>query len=175
MLASPPNWYEVAKQLRDQAEALRSRDTSLMIFTDSKGQRTTRSYYNRGVFLMAGFSLENIIKAFLIYEHPQHIKHGHLAKDIRTHNLGKLWAMSSHVPYKNRFAGTVELLADGLETWARYPCGLSHDRAIYEHPMTPKLWGSYLSLFAACSKWLESLLSKGWSDVNGEKHYMQYL
>jgi len=143
-------------------------------FVNSDGVSTTRSNVNRGVFLLAGLSLENLLKAYLVYEDPQLIANGALAKKLRTHSLTHLWATSKRVPYKKRFASVAATLEDGLDSWARYPCGLTHQKQITELVMTDVLWGRYESMFAACGSRLEKLLSKGWVTHRGERHYMRY-
>ncbi|WP_445146260.1 hypothetical protein [Dyella sp. Tek66A03] len=174
MDAAPPSWYEVAKALNAQARTLQKSRGVVIHFTDRHGNARSRYEANRGVFLLAGFSIENILKAFLIYEDPALIADGQISRKIRTHALSKLWEASSFVPYKRRYGPTVASLEDGLESWARYPCGLNHERNAVEGVMTDKLWAAYLSVFSACSKRLERLLSKGWVDHNGEFYSMSF-
>ena len=172
--ASPPSWYEVAKLLREQAEILHANKSTLIAFTDHRGKTTSRHTTNRGVFLLAGFSLENLLKAFLVYEDPHLIANGALAKKLKTHSLSTLWLASQLVPYKKRYAATAATLQDGLESWARYPCGLTHQKVIHELVMTEPLWENYKSMFSACGRRLEKLLTKGWVTHRGERHHMRY-
>lgn len=174
LLASPPSWYEVALLLREQASLLRRGRGGITTFVDQNGVATTRSNVNRGVFLLAGLSLENLIKAYLVYEEPNLIANGALAKKLRTHSLTRLWAASTRVPYKKRFAPIAATLEDGLDSWARYPCGLTHRKKISELVMTDALWERYEAMFSACSTRLEKLLSKGWVTTRGERYYMRY-
>lgn len=172
--ASPPSWYEVAKLLREQAEILHADKSTLIAFTNQRGETTSRQATNRGVFLLAGFSLENLLKAFLVYEEPNLIANGALAKKLKTHSLSTLWLASRFVPYKRRFAATAAMLEDGLESWARYPCGLTHQKIVCELVMTEPLWENYKTMFSACSRRLEKLLTKGWVTHRGERHHMRY-
>lgn len=174
LVASPPGWYEVAKGLNEQAAVLYRDQSTLIQFTNHKGVTHSRYGTNRGVFLLAGFSVENLLKAFLIYENPAYISRGMLANQLRTHQLTKLWQTSRFVPYKNRYIGTVAALEDGLESWARYPCGLTYNGKSFENEMTEKLWSSYNGMFASCSKRLEHLLTKGFETSSGERNYMHY-
>lgn len=172
--ASPPSWYEVAKLLNEQATVLHRDKSTLIQRTDQNGTSCTRFGTNRGVFLLAGFSVENIIKAFLIYENPTYIAHGKLSAQLRTHRLSKLWEASSYVPYKRRYASVVATLEDGLESWARYPCGLTQERAAFELVMTDAIWQSYNVMFLACGRRLERLLSKGFKGPDGHQSFMRY-
>lgn len=172
--ASPPSWYEVAKLLREQAEILHADKSSQIAFVNQNGETISRQATNRGVLLLAGFSLENLLKAFLVYEQPHLIANGALAKKLRTHSLSTLWLASQLVPYKKRYAATAATLEDGLESWARYPCGLTHQKVIRELVMTEPLWENYKSMFSACSRRLEALLTKGWVTHRGERYYMRY-
>ena len=115
-----------------------------------------------------------MLKAFAIYEHPEYVAHGKLSKELRTHQLGKLWKASKFVPYKMRFTPVVSALEDGLESWARYPCGLTHDRQVFELSMTEQLWEGYSRMFTACGQRLEKLLTKGWTNASGERARMEY-
>jgi hypothetical protein len=172
--ASPPSWYEVAKSLHEQAVRLREDDGTLVHFVDRRGHVTTRRNSNRAVFLLAGFATENMIKAFLIYEHPQYVSSGALSRTLRSHQLANLWNSSACVPYKARYAKTVASLQDGLESWARYPCGLTSQQPFFEQEMTAQLWGSYGSMFSACGRRLERLLTAGWLDADGDRCFMRY-
>lgn len=172
--ASPPSWYEVAKLLREQAEILYANQNTMLHFTDHQGKTKSRSATNRGVFLLAGFSIENLLKAFIVYEKPNLIANGALGKSLRTHSLSTLWQQSAHVPYKKRFTKTACILEEGLESWARYPCGLTHQTLVNELVMTRSLWSNYNAIFTACSRRLEALLTRGWINHRGERHFMRY-
>lgn len=174
LTASPPHWFEIAKDLRDQAHALHGMSIGRTLYTSHTGASTLRERTNRGVFLLAGFSIENILKSYLIFEDPSLVANGMLSKRIRTHRLSALRDMSRLVPYKNRYAAVLAAMEDGLESWARYPCGLTHTGSTYERVVTPELWLAYNSMFNAYQKRLESLLTKVWRAPSGGEYRMRY-
>ena len=88
--AHPLNWYEVAKLMHENAQALHGMPQGTVTYND--GVKTiTRPTSNRSVFLLAAFALENLIKAYLIYENPNYIEGGKLANQLLNgHSLSKL-------------------------------------------------------------------------------------
>ena len=92
MSAHPHSWLLVADNLYEQ---------SILLYQQSGRSKTTqyngsgkviaeRDSTNRSTFLLAGFALENAIKAFLIYENPGWVSNGNLAKCLKTHRLASL-------------------------------------------------------------------------------------
>ena len=174
LIASPPHWLEIAKDLHDQAHALKRARIGETRFTNHKGVTIVRDRTNRGVFLLAGFALENLLKAYLIFENPAFVANGALAKRIRTHRLSTLRSMSRLVPYKNRYSSVLAAFEEGLESWARYPCGLTHQGPAYERAVTPKLWSNYNAMFETHRRRLENLLTKPWRAPSGGEYAMRY-
>jgi hypothetical protein len=174
LTASPPHWLEIAKDLNDQAQALKRLDLGVVQYTNSQGQTTIRPRTNRGVFLLAGFALENLLKSYLIFENPTYVANGVLAKVIRTHSLTRLRGMSRYAPYKNRYGAVLAAFEDGLESWARYPCGLTHQGRSYERMVTPELWAQYNRMFPIYRARLEKLLTKSWLAPSGGEFRMRY-
>lgn len=101
------------------------------------------------MILLAGFALENIIKAYLIYEHPEYVKGGFLSKKIQTHKLTNLVKGSSLIPYQSKGLNTLKYYEDGLESWARYPCGLNWAQTKEQRLLSEKDWKCYLWLMSA--------------------------
>lgn len=125
--AHPHSWLLVADNLYDQAKALYERFPNGST-TRREGDGTVVGRWpssNRSTFLLAGFSLENAIKAFLVYEHPQWVSNGVLARPLRSHDLVALSNQSSLIPWKTRGPAVLARFANGLESWARYPCALT--------------------------------------------------
>lgn len=111
---------------------------------------------------MAGFALKNIIKAYLIYEDPSLVENGFLSKKIQTHKLTKLVRDSALIPYKSQSQNTLKYFADGLESWARYPCALNWAQTKEQNLLTEKTWNNYLWLMKAYETRFKNLISKGW-------------
>jgi hypothetical protein len=117
---------------------------------------------SRSTFLLAGFALENAIKAFLVYEHPQWVSNGVLARPLRSHKLVALSQKSLIIPWQKRGPAILSRFEQGLESWARYPCALNATETEVEQNLSAALWSGYLGLMSAYGKSLMALLQEGW-------------
>lgn len=162
-IANPHSWFLVASGLHEQAKLLADSSSSTITRRNIvKSQEMTWNASNRTVILLAGFALENIIKAYLIYEHPGFVQNGFLSKKIQTHKLTKLAKESSLLPYQSQGSNTLKYYEDGLESWARYPCGLNWAQTKEQILLSDKVWKSYLWLMRAYESRFKKLMLKGW-------------
>lgn len=122
---------------------------------------------HKSIFLLAGFALENAIKAFLVYENPQWISNGRLCKNLKSHKLVSLQDQSQRVPYRNRQNLVLKAFEDGLESWARYPCSLTVEDTRDEDTLTLELWLQYSRLIRSYEKRLRELLEESWNGPHG--------
>tara|TARA_R110002124_G_scaffold44422_1_gene135453 strand:+ start:11195 stop:11800 length:606 start_codon:yes stop_codon:yes gene_type:complete len=122
---------------------------------------------HKSVFLLAGFALENAIKAFLVYENPHWISNGGLCKNLRSHNLVSLQSQSKFIPNRNRRNRVLQAFEDGLESWARYPCSLTAEGTRDEDSLTLELWLQYLRLIRSYEKRLRELMDEPWKGPHG--------
>lgn len=168
-MANPHSWLLTADNLHEQAVALRGQwGRSLITFNRLNVESITWDSVNKSVFLLGGFALENAIKAFLVYENPILISQGTLGRKLRSHSLTSLQKKSTLIPYKNRYLGVLQQFEDGLDSWARYPCGLTADTSKHEAKLQDELWAGYLRLMVAYRKRLRALLSsKLWHGPHG--------
>jgi hypothetical protein len=165
--AQPHEWLRVAGSLHCQAVRLRRQTSGLIIQSDGKGNELGRwNAENRSVFLLAGFALENAIKAFLVYENPSYISNGTLARTLRSHSLTKLAALSAEIPFKSR-TWVLRRFEAGLESWARYPCGVTATDPTDEDVLTERLWSGYLRVMRAYGRRLMELLGELWRGPHG--------
>lgn len=167
--ANPHSWLLTAENLHEQAVLLRKRrDGGVLIKSSADGRRRIWDRTNKTVFLLGGFALENAIKAFLVYENPEWISGGQLSRKLRSHNLTTLQDQSSTIPYKKKMRWVLAGFEEGLDTWARYPCGLTFARSQEEVAMEPRLWSGYERLMTAYIGRLQNLLSsKLWHGPHG--------
>ena len=172
--ASPLNWYEVAKLMHENAHVLHNSPQGLVTY--STGTKSiTRSISNRPVFLLAAFAMENLLKAFLVHQHPAYIENGRLSKELLNgHSLGKLQDKCKNVPSPKRTRHIFETLEVGVNSWARYPCSTSVERESAERAVTPQFWTEYNRVFALYSQRLEKLLSKKWVGAYGEIGWVEF-
>jgi len=122
---------------------------------------------NKATFLLCAFALENAIKAFLVYEHPDWVSDGYLHAEICSHKLAALSEKSVLIPYRNRDRWVLTAFEEGNESWMRYPCSrLASDLQI-EPQFRDKLWGSYLRVMRGYGSKLMQLLHRGWRGPHG--------
>ncbi|HTD73777.1 MAG TPA: hypothetical protein VK652_09630 [Steroidobacteraceae bacterium] len=129
---------------------------------------------SRSTFLLAGFALENAIKAFLVYENPHWVSNGALARPLRSHKLVALSQQSTLIPWQKRGPAILSRFEHGLESWARYPCALSATETEAEQNLPPALWASYLELMRAYGKALMALLKSGWIGPHGVSGHFEF-
>lgn len=162
-IANPHSWFLVASELHEQAQSLMDCASSNITRRNLvESQEITWNTSNRTVILLAGFALENIIKAYLVYEYPEFVQNGFLSKKIQTHKLTKLATESSLLPYKSQGANTLKYYENGLESWARYPCGLNWAQTKEQNLLSEKEWKNYLWLLRAYESRFKKLMLKGW-------------
>jgi len=162
-IANPHSWFLVASELHEQAKLLRDGTTSKISRRNFPCSTIkTWNSSNRTVILLAGFALENIIKAYLIYEHPNYVRNGLLSNNIKTHKLTKLAKGSSLLPYQSQGSNTLKYFEEGLESWARYPCGLNWAQTKEQNILSKKVWKNYLWLMRAYESRFRKLVLKGW-------------
>jgi hypothetical protein len=167
--ALPHSWFLVADNLFEESRALYSRAQrgSTRQLNAGGGVLGDWPNSNRSTFLLAGFALENAIKAFLVYENPQWISNGVLARSLKSHRLVELSKKSALIPWPKRGITVLSQFERGLDSWARYPCALSAAVTEREQNLTPELWGQYLQLMRAYGKALMDLLSREWTGPHG--------
>lgn len=172
--AHPHSWLLVADNLHAQAVALyggrgRSFTSRLGGTGVVQGQWDAT---NRSVFLLGGFAMENCIKGYLVYENPAWISNGRLSKQLRSHSLTALASKARNLPYPQRGQWVLQAFEEGLESWARYPCGLTSVVPGEEGILTERLWSGYLRLMRAYGRRLQSMLKRTWRGPHGfEGHF----
>lgn len=172
--AHPLNWYEVARLMHDNAHALHNMPQGVVSYKSDSGYITTPTS-NRSVFLLAAFALENLIKAFLIYENPHYIKDGRLSSHLLNgHSLSKLQRRCKKIPSPKRTLHVFETLEVGVNSWARYPCATAVGKESKERTVTPQFWEAYNHVFKLYCMRLEQLLSKKWKGPYGESDYCKF-
>jgi hypothetical protein len=172
--AHPMNWYEVAKLMHENANLLHNIPQRYIAYSDGV-ESTTRPTNNQSVFLLASFALENLIKAFLIYENPHYIAHGKLScKLLNGYSLTELQGKCKQIPSPKRTRYVFKILEAGINSWARYPCATSVEREAKERVVMAEFWASYNRVFNLYSKRFEQLLSKKWKGPYGWVGHVVY-
>lgn len=77
--ANPYQWLLSAESLHRQALALwRNKGNGQIAFTREGQPTLTWDFTNRSTYLLAAFAMENMLKSFLVYEHPEYVADGYL-------------------------------------------------------------------------------------------------
>lgn len=168
-VANPHSWLLTALNLHEQAVAVhRTSDRGALTQQNMRtGETISRPLSNKTAFLLGAFALENAIKGILVYENACWISNGRLSRNLRSHNLPALQQACRDIPYKNRYRWVLAEFAGGVESWARYPCGLLASDNAEEQLMTPRLWNRYERLMAAYIRALKAKLTAGWEGPHG--------
>jgi hypothetical protein len=168
--ANPHSWVLTAENLHEQANVLyRTRDRSSILTRLDASHRVIRQTrgVDKSIFLLCGFALENAIKAFLIYEHPEWVSNGRLSSRLKSHSLTALQEQASLVPYKKRYLWVLRAFENGLESWARYPCALTAAETREGEDLYEKYWDGYVRVMRAYGKRLTELFDQNWSGPHG--------
>jgi hypothetical protein len=167
-MANPHGWLITADNLFEQCVRLHAqKGRGYLQFSDKHGRRLRWDVVDRSMFLLGGFALENAIKAFLVYENPRFVEGGRLAKQLKSHRLVELKRLSSTIPMPKRSESVIAVFEGGIDTWSRYPCGLTAHQTDHQRWFTPELWQSYCGLMRRYGRKLQSHLEKGWSGPHG--------
>lgn len=170
--AAPHGWFLLAIELHEQAQVLFSQNKNIRWTLTTPIAQSQWSGANRASFLLSGFALENMIKAFLIYENPIWIANAQLAKQLKSHGLSELAKKSTMLPTPKGAKEILEIYQSGLTGWARYPCALRFEQEIEPHRLTAELWTRYTTLFDCYGRKMQSLLQTKWiGPHNGERVY----
>jgi hypothetical protein len=168
--ANPHSWLMMADNLHEQAtEIYRNRSrSSIMTRVNAQGKIVQRTRgIDKPVFLLCGFALENAIKAFLVSENPHWISNGRLSSRLKSHNLTGLQNQSKLIPRRKSSIRVLQEFESGLDSWFRYPCGLTIEKTLEERHLPDHLWDGYTKLMGAYWKKLILLLGKGWTGPHG--------
>lgn len=168
-LANPHSWVLVADNLHTQAVRLRNGASQGSMSLRNPDGETLADWpvENRAIFLLSGFALENMLKAFLVYQNPAYVANGRLAKKVQTHNLVKLSEQIKDIPWPIIGKPIIQEFQRGLTSWARYPCALYADQSEWEQILTERLWCRYKALMHAYGARMMKLLERGWSGPHG--------
>jgi hypothetical protein len=167
--AQPHAWYLVADSLHSQAVAIRSdAGRSYLIRRDTKmGIDSRWDWTDRTAFLLAGLALENLIKAYVVYENPSWISNGKLSGKLRTHKLVELAHLANSLPYRQKSMKTLQAFQEGIDSWARYPCALDVSRDSAQKVMSDKTWRGYRWLIRSYGKRMLRMLQVEWRGPHG--------
>jgi hypothetical protein len=166
--ANPHQWLLSADRLHVQAVELYDRRGRGKLTRVGFGVPTVSwDESNKVTFLLCAFALENAIKAFLVFEHPNSVSDGYLHDEICSHKLVTLSRKSTLIPYRNRDERVLAAFEEGNESWMRYPCSRRAGDVQVEPQLHDKLWSAYLRVMRGYGLKLMRLLRNGWRGPHG--------
>jgi len=163
--AVPHSWFLVADNLHEQAVNVRQREGLSKLTHYSDGEEQSQiDVSSRASFLLAGFAMENALKGLLVYSNPQWIENGKLNARLKSHSLEQLAVelIGTGLVDLSHILDSLKALEDGLESWARYPCGLNKGDTRPERPMTDALWSEYCNAMSELGGIYKQLLANYW-------------
>lgn len=167
----PSEWFLIADELQHSAIALfDTRNNSIMEQRNSVGETLfQKPTISRAYFLLAGFSLENLIKGLLITENSSLIKDGKIDKSISSgHNILNLAKKLNCITLTPIEIELLEILSEALPYWSRYPIPKTYNHLAEEVAVNNNIHNTYIELFEKLKRNLIELSSTDWTDPSGK-------
>lgn len=166
--ASPDNWLKYANELKQSALRLwEYRDDLILEFNIGSTRNIERPVISRSYMLLAGLSIENVLKAYIVAIAPSLINKGILDRKLQIHDLNKLSTHCNGVSFDENDIELMRVLSEAIPYWGRYPIPINFQQIKTEKIVDSNINSNYISLF---DKLFSSTLNKirgGWDAGNG--------
>ena len=149
-LGHPFEWIQYANELFDSSEILyKEKDNSLLTKVSSTGEVIIeKSGISRSYFLLIGFSVENLLKAYLISRNPNYLKEGKIDSSISSnHNLFELSKKLKTFVFSTQEIELLKTLSEGIPYWSRYPIPKRFENITKEKVLTENIRTVFNNLF----------------------------
>ena len=124
---NPNEWFEVSNELNASVEILLKNNGSTYFKTDTWNDIPVKKVMNsRAIFLLMGFTIENLIKGIIVFKKPENINTGILGNEIKTHNLIKLLEKIPELEFTQDELTFVRTITSAIPDWGRYPSPLKY-------------------------------------------------
>ncbi|MCO6496815.1 MAG: hypothetical protein J5I50_04035 [Chitinophagaceae bacterium] len=160
----PSHWFQVADELHESLLLLYNENKAIIGYGNILYPAISKAY-----FLLAGYSLENLIKAILIVENPTLISENRMNKALLKHDLFELYANSRKIRTNKQERNLLSILSEATPYWSRYPVPLNASKIKEEKYLTDKIHLHYISLFEKSRKRLYNMTKNGYIGSNGER------
>jgi hypothetical protein len=122
----PASWFHTGVNLMECAEVLWEGKLA-----DADLARDPISVYTYGPVytMLVGFAMENMLKGLAIAKDPGLIKAGTLAKELRTHDLGKLWELAG-LKQLQTIRPRLERITSLVTAFGRCPVSLTENQML---------------------------------------------
>lgn len=178
--ASPQNWLGYSCELEDAASQLwdtrgDSMEVTLLHKSDASDQITKQLTNPRAYALLAGFALENSLKAQLIVEQPAFVTNAKLHKPLKTHSLTGLMDRLNDLQFTDEERRVAETCESAIPYWGRYPVPLDFTQVESEHQIDDRFHATFLALNVRVRKHVYEQIKDGWDSGDGRKRGMMRL
>jgi hypothetical protein len=168
--ASPPLWKDFARELHDAALLLlETKDEELIVADYDFGVKIEKSHISRTFLLLAGLSIENLLKAIMVTLEPELVANGKLNKKIRSHKLLFLASHIDGITLSEDELQFCQIAQEAIPYWGRYPTPLHSNELTLEKVATESLQLTYKELYSRLDQHLYKLLRNGWNGPHGMK------
>jgi len=166
---SPSEWEDYAEELHQALDILWQQEANgLLIKYESFDQQVKKkTHISRTWLLLAAFSIENLLKGILIYEHPEYISNGCLASNVTNHSLTNLARNINLSEYEPNEIKLLEILEEALPAWGRYPIPLTAREIQKEKNLTCNIKETFDQLYAKLDRYLYDHFKDGWQGPHG--------
>lgn len=166
--ASPDNWLKYADELRRTAAILWKAKSDFVVDFNSITQETkSRPFISRPFMFVAGLSLENALKAYIVSLGPSLINTGVLDKKLHEHNLIKLSHLCIGLTFDESEMELMSVLSEAIPYWGRYPIPRHFEHIKTETIVDDNINDMYKSLFERLFAATLDKIGNGWDAGNG--------
>jgi hypothetical protein len=161
--ANPNEWLEVADELNESITVITNQSNAIYLKNDTwNGAPSKKLMSSRSIFLLMGFTIENLLKGILVFDKPDLVNKGELANEIRGHNLKTLAFKVRDLSLGDEKIDFLETLSDAIPDWGRYPCPLKFQQIKDEVKYSENMKKHYYELRKSLREKLITRLKEGW-------------
>lgn len=166
----PCEWFIISDELFHATEVLYEDATKSFIEqNNSRGIRIRKPSVSRGYILLAGYTIENLLKSLLIVENPQLIKSGKIETKIsKGHNLKDLSEKITSLKFSKNEIELLNLFSEALPYWSRYPIPKYWEKLSEEKYLNKNLHNRFNKLYHKLRKEIYFKTRLGWIGPNNE-------
>lgn len=174
-LGQPIEWVQYANELLYSSEILYTeKDNSINYKIDSDGKIIIqKSGISRSYLLLIGFSIENLMKAYVISRNPDYLGSGKIENSISSnHNLFELSKKVQLFDFSNSELELLKILSEGIPYWTRYPIpkrfeNITNEKVLEENTrdiFTKLFWRMEIDIYKYVNReeklWNDTVLEK---------------
>jgi hypothetical protein len=170
--ASPVHWFQISEELFQCTETLyKDSDKTILCIRNEKGEIKYKPTISRGFILLAGYTIENLLKALLIIEKPELIETGKIDNEITSgHNLYLLIEKIDSISFDSNEIKLIKTFSEAIPYWGRYPVPKKWQDLSLEKFVDKKMYDSFKELYHKLRENIYLKTRLGWVGPNGKKH-----